>query len=429
MNILEAEELVETDPDEAARLCNLALNENPDDCQALYILGRCFAAGARYGAAAALYHRILALEPNSSGAWNNLGHAYHTVNYLKEAEICFHNARKIDPSNYHAYNNLTAVNAAQCKAEEALYWSTKAIHAAQGNPDYIRSVRENISLPLLGTGRFEDGWKAFRAGIGGKWRKDLRYGAEPLWTGEHGINLVVYGEQGIGDEIMFGSILPDVIRDCNVIIECDGRLENLFKTTFPGIPVYGTRLEGDRSWITQHKIDARIGMGQLGQYYRYSKEHFPRKGYLKTKPLNLERDKPLVGIAWTGGTQATRTKERSLTLEQVCWLRDARPDLQFVSLEYKGDECPEGILNPVMLTRDKDYIRTASLVNALDKVVSVTTAVALLAGALGKECHVIVPPQPTWHWGYEGEMPWFDINLYRTSGAVGEAMTDIAEAL
>jgi hypothetical protein len=128
-----------------------------------------------------------------------------------------------------------------------------------------------------------------------------------------------------------------------------------------------------------------------------------------------------IGIAWTGGVHSTRTKDRSLTLENLKPLLSL-PGITWVSLEYKGDAVPEIIHWPV-LTQSKDYDDTASLVAELDHVVSVTTTVALLCGAMGKPCDVLVPQHPTWHWAEYGDMPWYDcLRLWRREGVSWEPL-------
>lgn len=436
MTPLEAERLLEQsvkekDGDklvEAENICNLLLNDNPDDWHALFVLGRCYIEASRYGTAANLYRRVADIVPDSSHAWNNLGFCMHTLQKYQTAEEYFNKAIELDPTNFEAYNNMASLFAAQSQTEKALRWAEWAKYWAS-EPGHYAKVEQNIALPLLGTGQWKRGWEAFEFSLGDKWRRDRQYASEGHWDGTPGQTVVLYGEQGIGDEIMFGSIIPDAIRDCKeVIIECDRRLESLFRRTFTTATVYGTRHDKRLDWPAQHKIDARCAFGSLAKFYRSAGE-FPRKSYLVTAPANLTRSKPLIGIAWTGGTKITGTTRRSLSVEQVCWLRDRRPDLQFVSLEYKGDDCPDGILDPRVFTRSPNYDDTASLVASLDKVVSVTTAVALLAGAIGKECHVACPEAPTWHWGYSGEMPWFDIKLYRSKGDWQPVLEQIAEAL
>lgn len=434
---IRAEQVLDAgDPDEAASICNRLLNDNPDNHAALYVLGRCFIAAGRYGLAATLYRRVVDLLPESSAAWNNLGHCLHSVNDLDQAEDIFLKANTLDPYNYEPYNNLTALMAARRRPDEAIRYGKLALWYApsEDRAGKQATAYENMSLSLLATRQWQEGWQAFEYGLGKKWRRERQYQSEGRWDGTPGETVVFCGEQGIGDEIMFGSILPDAIRDTNAIIECDNRLKGLFQRSFPTATIYGSRHErGELPWVNNHRIDARCAFGGLGKFYRNSDDSFPREAFLVPCPTRramyraaLDRmPGKKIGVAWTGGTKLTRTDHRSLTASEIAAFIAKYPEHSFVSLEYKGDDIPAGIHHWPWATRTADYDDTAALVSELDAVISVTTAVALLAGAVGTECHVLVPDEPTWHWVYQGEMPWFDLQLYR--GDLRSSLTQIGE--
>ncbi|HZC80885.1 MAG TPA: hypothetical protein VE222_04065, partial [Nitrospiraceae bacterium] len=133
--------------------------------------------------------------------------------------------------------------------------------------------------------------------------------------------------------------------------------------------------------------------------------------------------KPKVGIAWTGGITETGKERRSLKLEQL--LPILKQDAEFVSLQYLDPteeleqlEETHGIkVHNWSWANAYDYDQTAALVAELDLVISVTTTVALTAGALGTECWVLVPQKPIWMYCTEGDFPWFDLKLFRQNGA------------
>lgn len=418
--MIEAERLLEAgDPDGAMQLCAAALNENPDDTHALFVLARCNSAASRFGIAANINRRVTELSPLSSHAWNNLGHSYHSIGDLSRAEEYTRKAIQLDPSNGKAYNNLTAILAARVRYKEAIETSKYALFFAEDESDR-HHVKESVSLSYLGSGEFGIGWDYYESGLPSKYRRERTYRNEERWDGSPGGKIVCYGEQGIGDEIMFASIIPDVMEDADVIIECDRRLEGLFRRSFPGAEVHGTRFDKAVSW-PRDNIRARCAFGSLGRFYRRDALSFPRQPYLTACPLRRKMYCALldslpgkkIGLAWTGGTKTTRMKDRSISIEAVENFVARHPEVSFVSLEYKDTGSPKGVHNFPFITRTNDYDDTAALVAELDGVISVTTAVALLAGALGTECHVLVPQEPTWHWGYEGEMPWFPLKLYR----------------
>jgi hypothetical protein len=211
------------------------------------------------------------------------------------------------------------------------------------------------------------------------------------------------------------------------VIECDPRLEGLYRRSLP-CPVFGTRHEPNPGWVYSVPVKAKAAVGSLAQFYRLS-EPFPKRTYLKPDPAKAAAVRRAldkvpgrkIGIAWTGGVHSTRARDRSLTPELLKPLLSI-PGATWISLEYKGDGTP-GIINLPDLTQSKDYDDTAALVAALDHVVSVTTAVALLCGAMGKACDVLVPTHPTWHWAEYGDMPWYDcLRLWRREGVSWEPL-------
>src|SRR5690606_3945194 len=107
-------------------------------------------------------------------------------------------------------------------------------------------------------------------------RRERVYGEEERWDGSKGKVVVAYGEQGIGDEISFASCIPDFVRDCKeAVIECDSRLEGLFKRSFPEAHVYGTRFREIIDWADKHKVEGRVSFATLPKFYRNRTEHFP----------------------------------------------------------------------------------------------------------------------------------------------------------
>ena len=233
------------------------------------------------------------------------------------------------------------------------------------------------------------------------------------------MKVIVYSEQGLGDEICFSSMIPDVSKDCDVVFECDLRLANLFERSFPNVKVYGTRYQKHVLWDERDRlVDASIASGELGRFYRRKDEDFPKKPFLKACPYRKKmwralfdsKKKPVIGIAWKGGTPRTNSKFRELTLEQLDPILKA-VDAHWVSLEYKNafDEVSEAKKRGIDIeqypfaTLTPDYDDTAALVDECDLVICMQTAVAHLAGGLGKDCWVLVPKTTGWRYGEEGD--------------------------
>jgi hypothetical protein len=298
---------------------------------------------------------------------------------------------------------------------------------------------------------FAAGWEDYEA----RWQQadNARPFTSPQWDGLdcHGKTLLIFGEQGLGDEIMFVSCLPDVLARCDsVIIECDSRLGALFSRSFPTARVQRRKDLHDQSWLRNAgHIDLQCASGSLPRFFRRSAAEFPvHSGYLRADVEKVERWKKQlstlpgtikVGLSWRGGTNKSLGNLRSLKLAQLAPLLTLK-NVTFVNLQY-GDvrgEC-EAVAaelgRPIVQFPEAiaDYDETAALVTALDLVISVQTAVVHLAGALGREAWVMLPFSPEWRYARSGDrMVWYpSVRLFRQPQPKdwGSVMAELAAEL
>jgi len=288
----------------------------------------------------------------------------------------------------------------------------------------VRLVRSYMNLKRAD---FAQGWRDYDARLHSRFavQRQVRH---PQWDGAPipGKTLLIYGEQGFGDQIMFASCFSDAIALAGrCIIECDPRLVALFRRSFPSASIEASAPAEQPVAAAAHaqSVDCEIPMGNLPGLFRNSWEEFPRhSGYLRAEPKRIAywRSRlealgpgPKIGLSWRGGVAATRRHLRSLALEELLPL--LRQPAGFVSLQY-GD-CA-GALSQLRkehgLTLSHwqdaldDYAETAALVCALDLVVSVCTSVIHLTGALGKPVWILVPAVAEWRYLGQGEtMPWY----------------------
>ncbi len=310
-----------------------------------------------------------------------------------------------------------------------------------------RLVRSYMNLKR---GEFEQGWRDYEA------RHHSRFAMHrpfdfPQWDGTPvgGKTLLIYGEQGFGDQIMFASCFHEAIeRAGRCIIECDPRLAALFRRSFPSALIEPSAPAGERAAWTAHAqaVDCQIPMGSLPGFFRKRWEAFPRHaGYLRAAPervaywrarLDALGPGTKIGLSWRGGIAATRRHLRSLAPEEFLPL--LRLPAKFVSLQYGNcaDELnrlsqEHGVILPRWQDALDDYDETAALVCALDLVISVCTAVIHLAGALGKPVWILVPAVAEWRYLDRGEiMPWYpSARLFRQSepGRWQDVMRQVAE--
>jgi Flp pilus assembly protein TadD len=297
----------------------------------------------------------------------------------------------------------------------------------------MRLARFHRGLLDLLEGNFEQGWEGYalrmpppglQDGDPHEWR------GTPLGAG----TLLVRREQGLGDEIMFASILPELkTRAQRVFVECDIRLRGLFSRSFPEATFFGSLPGGELPHaVTSAGIDATVRAGSLPRLFRRRPADFPRHdGYLKADPRRIDDWRARldaigpglkVGLSWIGGVRQTRRALRSLPLAGLGQLLGTR-GAHFVSLQYTQGAAEEaeslrastGIAIHHWPDAIADYDETAALVCALDLVISVCTSIVHLGGALGRPVWVMAPYSPEWRYGFSGDaMPWYpSVRLFR----------------
>lgn len=372
---------------------------------------------------------------------NAIGTCYKQENVIDKARYWFEKSQNtLSRISADVQNNLATLYINEGSPEKAMSYLKAALDAEPNHPQSLW----NLSLCYLETGDYEKGFALYGNGKRAAVRSERNYsntGPTPEWDGTPGKTVVVYGEQGIGDEIMFASMLPDALKDCKeVIFECHTRLKELFKNSFPTIDCYGTREDTQIKWVLgpegvpNYAIDAKISIGDLGKLYRKKLADFPGKRYITPTPESNLRaakllngvftdDKPVIGINWIGGVKRTRVEVRSLTLEQM--LPILSQDAHFVVLQYT--DCKDEIFEFEQkhgiklhywpeLVQAMDYDITAGLVANCDLVISNCSSVIHLAGSMGVPTWVLVPSRPAWRYRLDIDyMPWYGrtVRLFR----------------
>lgn len=410
--------------EEALASLEAALTIKPDFADAHNNLGNVQQALNRQLEAIRSYETAIALRPNDAQAHNNLGNALQLLNRYDEAIAQYHTAIGLKPDYAEAHSGLGVVLHALGRDDEAVRHYDRAIRL---KPDYAEA-KWNKSLLYLSLGRFSEGWPLYeyRWATTGKPRH-----SERPWNGEPmSGTLLIWGEQGLGDEILYSSMVPDAVRCAqSVVLEVEPRLVTLFSRSFPGVTVIGQSHEPCRE-----RFDAQVSVGGLGKYLRTDWQAFAarQQGYLVAdgeRAAGLRRRLRadiVVGLSWS-------SQNPKFGKAKSAPLRDFEPVLRwpgcrFVDLQY-GDTAAERAavereseiriehLDDIDNTRDIDGL--AALISACDLVVTVSNATAHLAGALGKPTWVLIPHGNArlWYWFKEGEgSPWYPaVRLRRQS--------------
>jgi Flp pilus assembly protein TadD len=340
---------------------------------------------------------------------------------LEAAHGAFETAHRLRPDDPRAHRELAS-------SWHSLGDNAQAIQAyraiVQRNPNDPTAHAE-LAQCLLSEGEFAEGWEEYEWRLQAPDAAAARVFPFPAWGGEplEGRTLLVRSEQGVGDEVMFASCLPDVIAaNGHCVVECSRRLAPLFRRSFPLATVLSRDLAKPPDWSSVPRIDLQVMAGSLPRHFRRRPEDFPGRRYLTADPAAVaawrERlggiGRRLIGVAWSGGLPTTLRAARSLALEQLAPLFDV-PDVRFVSLEIFDREVEiaglrqrHGVDMIACKGLGGDLDELAAAVAALDLVITVPTAVAHIAGALGTPAWVLVPRVATWRYLRSGEgMPWY----------------------
>jgi tetratricopeptide (TPR) repeat protein len=422
------------------------LNINFDDPQGLFLAGNWFRQKGHPGMATQMFRRCVALTPDKINPWLLFGACLHDGHNYEAAIECFQRAKQINPNEPACYANMAATHVQLGEFADALNYATEAL---KRDPKHKTGLACR-GMALLGLGRWE-GFKDYKHIYGGQviirvYNRKIVDGKEvdePEWDGTSGKTVVVQSDQGLGDEIMYSSVLPDMAKDCKkVILECHPKLENVFKRSFPQLDVYGTKKQHTEvKWIDDYEIDASYHISGLGRFYRTKDKDFPRKPYLlpseelrakwREKLSTLPR--PWVGLAWMGGMISTMREYRSVDPQD--WWPVMEQGGSFIDLSYHDSKKEiEGLPIHRFEVNQKDYDDTLALLAELDVVITVTTTAVHACGAIGKKAFVLVNNMPQWRYGTRREdMQWYHrgVRLFRRQkdedsfeGAIGR----IAEA-
>ncbi|MDP4302218.1 tetratricopeptide repeat protein [Leptothrix discophora] len=430
ISVSQLERSVELRPDLALAWSNLALaRRQVDDLD-----------GAMTAARTAL-----ALRPNQSRLSVILGDLLADAGEFEASDAAFARAESLDPSSAQVAIGRGKLRMSQGRLTESETAFRLAMARDPANPECAGGLGQLLLLQ----GRWAEGWEHYEARrrtVPGP----VRHVPAADWSGhpQRGERLLVHAEQGLGDIILFGTCLPDLVEagvDC--VIDLPARLAPLFRRSFPEATICPDdgRRNGDAWLASLPPFDRHVPMGTLPRWLRQGDAQFPShaRGYLRADPLAVARWReqladlpgPRIGLSWRGGLLATAGRQRSLSL--VSMLEGLRhTGANFVCLQY-GDvgrdlaeaEAATGIRVHPGLSGYGDLDDMAALNGALDGIVTVCSTQAHLCGALGLDASVLVPVNPNWRYGASGSrMAWYpSLTLMRQTDA-GEWSAVLAQA-
>jgi tetratricopeptide (TPR) repeat protein len=394
---------LKTDTLEAEALARQATLLAPNYLPAWVSLGRALEALERLPEALEACQRATSLNPQAPEPLINLGHILIAQGNISEAETILRKGQKLAPNHPELLDNLGLALAHQGQKEEAERLYRQAIAADSGHVQ----AHVNLAALLLQSGRLAEGWREY------EWRfaQAPRY-VDKFWDGptSRAKSLLLWGEQGIGDEVLYLSLLPELLASgMDIHLEIDPRLFPLVERSFPSVkPVW----PGGKALA---EVEAQFPLAGLGRYLRPDMNSFPKQSsYFKADPHRVAEflaDKPKdmqrIGISWRSANRRFALA-KSRPLEQ--WgplLTGIKAD--FVALQYGDTEAERnhaqakfGIAprqyEHLDLTKDLDGL--AALIASCDFIITTSNVTAHLAGALGAPGLVLLPSGRgrIWYW-------------------------------
>ena len=398
-------------------------------------LGNALLASGRSEQALTHYDRSIELEPTFIGAHYNRAEALRSLGRFEAAAQAYRRTIALQPDHFEAYNNLGGVLTELLRLDEAI---TAFDACLSLKPNYA-NAHFNKSAPLLLRGEFAQGWKAFEQ----RKLKTVPLGARtfkpPVWLGDRDIagkTILVHWEQGLGDTIQFSRYVKLLEQaGARVLFAPQGSLRALMK----GLDARPTLVDVDDVSL---RFDLHCPLLSLPLALGTRLETIPRReSYLSADSDRIESWRERlgpgfkIGLAWSGsafGASVGRSAPRSL-FEGL-----RRPGVRLISLQKgeAGDGAPGETIEDLGVDFDAGpdaFLDSAAVIRNLDLVISVDTAIAHLAGALGARVWIGLKRSPDWRWMLDrSDSPWYPTARLFRQPAIGDwsaLVSDMAAAL
>lgn len=421
--------------EEAIDCYQKSLAISPDSATVFNNLGNAWQRKGKLEEAIACYQKSLNLDNNQILTYHNLGSALNVQGRVEEALVSFQQALTLDPNNVESYHNFAIFYQDTRQYKKALACCDRALEIDPNNPE----IHWNRALILLKLGDYERGFIEY------EWRWQRKQNPprtlpKPIWDGSDlaGKTLLLQAEQGMGDIIQFIRYVPLLLEQASkIIVECHPPLVKLLKTLkgIEKVVAIGEELP---------EFDVYIPILSLPRIFQTNVETIPAQiPYLTPlESVRVQLDKPgkfdlKVGIVWAGNPEHPSDRRRSCSPTYFRQLLNL-PNIAFYSLQ-KGVKASEisqisSSLSLIDLSNQiNDFADTAAILAQLDLVITVDTAVAHLAGAIGKAVWVLLCYNSDWRWLIDREdTPWYPtMRLFRQNnpGNWQEVLERVAKTL
>ena len=401
----------------ALPLIRRSIELNPENPSFHLNFGPLLFSEGKFDEAETCYKKAISLKPENPSAWNNLGNIYEEKEDFDKALEFYARAVSLDPAFAEAYNNMGASHQKLNDTEKAISAYRKAISLA---PSFTQA-HWNLANALLLNGDFIEGWQEF------EWRlkkPEFKYltNGKPLPSGNFSnAAVLIISEQGIGDTIHFIRFMPLIKKLFGkTIFRCPAPLLKLAEN-FPGIDL----LLSTETPIHEINCDFQLPLLSIPFFLKLSAESFCPLEFPYLHPPQSSRDKWNslidentfnIGLVWAGSPTHRNDRNRSMKLDELSQLLNI-PGLTYYSLQL-GPASSQAAAYPQIKDHTggiKDFADSSGLLSHLDLLISVDTATAHLAGAMGLKTWLLLPYAPDWRWAGSGtESLWYpSIKLFR----------------
>ena len=390
------------------------LAQDPGRIEALVNLANLLRAQSNFAAAEAMLVPTLAQNPESAELWLTLGSVYRETGNAVQAQQHYREALTRKPSYPEALCNLADLLADDGEIEEALALYDNALRHNNDNAQ----ARVNRAVLHLLRGNLKDGWRDYAARLKLPGKVPVADHKLQRWTGGSlkRERLLVTAEQGIGDQIMFAGMIPELATRAareggSIILECEPRLVSLFARSFPTMTIRAWDSEtrggvpfAHYGWLkSTGGATSFIEMGSLPRYLRPAIDSFPAlNAYLLSDVDHALRWReafgPAIGICWRSGkTGGHRALQYAPLDAWATFIRDLPGPIVSVQYDATADEIAtletlsgRKIIVPEGIDQKNELDRACALLSSLDAVISAPTAVSWLSAAAGVATYKIL---------------------------------------
>lgn len=405
--------------DEAAALVEKQIAQQPGDHEMLHRLALLRLGQKSHKESIALFERAIALAPQTAGYRRNFCEVLRGQGRLDEALAQAEQAVALEPENGDGYYNLGIIHYDRLEMDKAIAADRRAVALKpQGG-----GVHFELAEALLMNGQFEEGWKEY------EWRWQIP-GVPPLmpasnkpqWDGSPGKKVMLICDQGFGDTIQFCRFIPQVLARCpDAMIAASREMQPIVRQVSGAAPM-------THRWEDLAEFDCYCPLSSLPMIFGTDTTNIPLAGgYLKPDADKLAYWKKKldalappgyrrIGLAWAGRPTHGNDANRSMTLDDLKPLLEL-DDTVLISFQRGPAAVQLGRYfgKAPVINLAEDFPDVMAILSCVDRLVSVDTSMAHLAGALGRPVSVLLAYAPDWRWLLQRtDSPWYQsVTLHR----------------